>query len=97
MAGIGGAFSTGVHLAFWVTLTFAPRWSPATGRWTVDRLPNRPAGRISLSETVGEVLTTLLSIGGLLFLRDTAWFTDAGGSPIAVLDPPGRPPSGSRP
>jgi uncharacterized membrane protein len=109
MAGIGGAFSTGVHLAFWVTLTFVfleraevarearSEMVAATGRWTVDRLPNRPAGRISLSETVGEVLTTLLSIGGLLFLRDTAWFTDAGGSPIAVLDPPGRPPSGSRP
>ena len=53
----------------------------------VDRLPAQLAGRISLSETVGEVLMALLSIGGLLFLRDTAWFTAADGARIAVLDP----------
>ena len=40
-----------------------------------------------MGETVGEVLTTLLSIGGLLVLRDTAWFTDAAAARIAVLDP----------
>ena len=52
MAGIGGAFSTGVHLAFWVTLTFvswsAPKWlagrarrwsqPPADGPWTGYRV-----------------------------------------------------------
>lgn len=54
--GIGGAFSTGFHLALWVTLTFLfleraevarearTEMVAATGRWTVDRIPDRPAG-----------------------------------------------------
>ncbi|HYI67397.1 MAG TPA: hypothetical protein VEW95_10770, partial [Candidatus Limnocylindrales bacterium] len=99
MAGIGGAWTVGIHIFFWVTISFAvvERFdavrdardgiSGAAGRWTVDRLPALPADRMSASETVGEVLSTALSIGGLLFLNGAVWFTDAAGDPIPLLNP----------
>lgn len=99
MAGIGGAWTVGIHIFFWVTITFAvvERFdavreardgiSGAGGRWTVDRLPALPADRISASDTVGEVITSALSIGGLLFLNGAVWFTDAAGDPIPLLNP----------
>lgn len=33
-------------------------------------LPNASADRVGIGETVSEVITTMLTIGGLLFLRD---------------------------
>ena len=99
MAGVGGAWTVGIHIFFWVTITFAvvERFdavreardgiSGAAGRWTVDRLPALPADRISASDAVGEVLSTALSIGGLLFLNGAVWFTDAAGDPIPLLNP----------
>jgi hypothetical protein len=99
MAGIGGAWTVGLHIFFWVTITFAvvERFdavrearegiSGAAGRWTVDRLPGLPADRISAGDAVGEVITAALSIGGLLFLSGAAWFTDASGDPIPLFNP----------
>jgi hypothetical protein len=97
--GIGAAVLVGVQLAFWVTLVFAfleradsarearDEIASATGRWTVEMLPEPSADRMSAGETVGEVLTTLITIGGLLFLRDLGGVTDAGGNPIPFFDP----------
>jgi hypothetical protein len=99
VAGIGGAWTVGVHIFFWVTLTFAivervdaardakEEISGAGGRWTVDRLPALPADRISASDTVGEVLGNVLSIAGLLFVNGVAWFTDGSGATIPFFNP----------
>jgi hypothetical protein len=99
IAGIGGAWTVGIHIFFWVTITFAivervdavreakEGISGAGGRWTVDRLPALPADRISASDAVGEVISTALSIGGLLFLNGAGWFTDASGATIPLFDP----------
>lgn len=98
VAGIGGAWTVAVQIFFWVTVTFAfferadaarearEQITGATGRWTVDRLPALPAVRVSAGETVGEVLTNVLSIGGILLLSGAAWFTDASGDPIPLLN-----------
>jgi hypothetical protein len=95
LAGLGGAANTAVHLAFWVTGVFAvmeridsaavPEMAPSSGPWTVAQLPELDAGRVSVTETVTEVLTSILSIGGLLFLSDFAWFTDGSGERISLL------------
>lgn len=97
--GLGVALTVGVHLAFWLTLFFvfleradAARETRteivgATGRWTVDMLPDPRAERVGVGETVGEVFTTLLTIGGLLFLRDLSLVTDANAEIVPVFDP----------
>ena len=99
LAGVGGAWTVGIHIFFWVTITFAvvERFdavreardgiSGAAGRWTVERLPALPADRISASDAVGELISTAIGIGGLLFLNGAVWFTDASGDPIPLLNP----------
>ena len=99
LAGMGGAWTVGIHIFFWVTITFAvvERFdavreardgiSGAAGRWTVERLPALPADRISASDAVGELISTAIGIGGLLFLNGAVWFTDASGDPIPLLNP----------
>ena len=103
LEGIGGALSVGVHLAFWVTLAFAivERLDPATWRredlkdlkvltapWKVEYLPELPSsGAVTVGETVGEIVTAGISIGGLLYLRGWSWVTDASGQPIPLFDP----------
>jgi hypothetical protein len=99
VAGIGTAIMVGIQLAFWVTVVFAfieradaardarDEITGATGRWTVDMLPEPAADRMGAGETVGEVLTTLITIGALLFFRDIGSVTDASGDPIALFDP----------
>ncbi len=99
LAGVGGAWNVGVHIFFWVTMTFAlverldamrearDAITGATGHWTVDRLPALPSRRISAGDAVGEVLTTALTIGGFLFLTGAAWFTDDAGQVIGFFNP----------
>ncbi len=99
MAGIGGAWTVGLHIFFWVTVTFAviervdavreakEGISGAAGRWTVDRLPALAAVRVSAGDTVSDVLTTVLSIGGILFLNGAVWFTDGSGATVPLFDP----------
>jgi hypothetical protein len=99
MAGIGGAWTAGLHAFFWVTIIFVviervdatrkarDEITGAARRWTVDRLPALPPGRVTAGETVGEVLTTLISIGGILFLNGAVWFTDASGAVIPLFNP----------
>lgn len=103
LEGIGGAMSVGVHVAFWVTLAFVivERLDPATWRredmkdikvlaapWKVEHLPELPSsGAVTVGETVGEIVTVGISIGGLLYLRGWSWVTDASGEPIPLFDP----------
>ena len=100
VAGIGGALTVGVHVAFWVTLSFAvvervdrSTWKDTdlkdlTQPWTVEHLPDLPSsGAVSVGETVGEIVTLGISIGGLLYLRGWSWVTDANDEPIPLFDP----------
>lgn len=97
--GIGVALSTGVQLAFWVTLVFAfieradaardarREIVGASGSWTVDMLPDPTTERVSVGDMVGELFSTLLMIGGLLFLRDVGWARGPNGDVISLFDP----------
>jgi hypothetical protein len=99
LAGVGGAWTVGLHIFFWVTMAFAlvervdamreakDEISGAARRWTVDRLPELPTVRVTAGDTVGEVVTTALSIGGIVFLSSAVWFTDASGGPIPLFNP----------
>ncbi len=96
--GIAGAATAGVHLTFWLTLVFvfleraeAARETRTeivgtSGRWTVDMLPHPSADRVGVGETVGEVLTTMLTIGGLLFLRDLSLVAGTDGQIVPFFD-----------
>jgi hypothetical protein len=100
LTGLFGALTVGVHVAFWVTLSFAvvERLDPAARKdadlddlnkpWTVEHLPELPtSGAVGVGETVGEIVTLGISIGGLLYLRDWSWVSDANGEPIPPFDP----------
>jgi hypothetical protein len=97
LGGLAAALNIGVQLAFWVTVVFVvleraefarearSEIAVATSRWTVDMLPETTEDRVTIGEVAGEVFTTLLTIGGLFFLRDLAWETNSGG--MSVLNP----------
>lgn len=87
----------GVQIAFWATLFFVfleradsarqarDEVTATIGRWTVERLPEGPRKGISISETVGEVVTVGFTAIGLLV---AAALSVAGPSgPIPVVEP----------
>jgi len=54
----------------------------------VESLPELPSsGAVTPGETVGEIVTIGISIGGLLWLRGWSWVTDASGDPIPLFNP----------
>jgi hypothetical protein len=98
--GGGTALNVAVHLAFWVTLVFVlvdrfdvtretARQSTdlGLGKWSVDRLPEVPSTRISIGETVGEVITQIIGIVFLLVLRGLTWTDSQTGQQISILAP----------
>lgn len=98
--GGGTALQVAVHLAFWVTLIFAlvERYdvardsAPTTGdlglgKWSVDRLPELPSTRISISDTAGEVISSVLGIVFLLIARGLTWTDSQTGQQISILAP----------
>lgn len=97
--GIVGTLTIGVQLAFWVTVVFAfveraeatrdarTEIVGAAGRWTVDMLPEPTADRVTATDTIGEVISTLITIGGLFFLRNLSTVKDAGGEVVPLFDP----------
>ena len=99
LRGAGGILTVGVHLAFWVTLVFAvmervdamrdarDEISSAIGHWTVDRLPELPNDRMSASETVGEIVTIMLMVAGLVFLGGLSWFSESLGEAVTLFNP----------
>jgi hypothetical protein len=99
LGGLAAAFTIGVQLAFWITVTFVileraefarearSEIAGATSRWTLDQLPDTAEDRVTIGEVAGELFTTLLTIGGLFFLRDLTWSIDAEGAEVSVLNP----------
>ena len=97
VAGFGTALTVAVNLFFWVTLIFAigERYesmrdvtpTAANGRWTVDRLPSVPSTRISVGDTVEEVVPLVVGIVGLLVLRGLTWTDTTTGQAIPILAP----------
>lgn len=97
-AGVSGAISTGINIAFWASLTFVfLEWAgparqaraeliAATGRWTLERLPKVPDGRITVGETAGEIAAVLITIGILVFAA-TLSTTNASGVAVPLLAP----------
>jgi len=97
-AAVSGGVMVAIQLVFWTTVTFVflERADAArdarnemlakAGTWTVDRLPDPAPGRVTASETVGEVVTSLITIGGLLFLRSIS-IPDAYGTQVPLFDP----------
>lgn len=80
LATASGVLMVGVQLTFWVTLVFAA-WERAasagevrsglgldTGRWTVERLPSPVSSRMSVTDIVTELVTSILCIVGLVVL-----------------------------
>ncbi len=97
-AGIGGAIQAVVHIAFWVTVVFAlverygtsrdPRAALGlpSGRWTVGRLPAPMTARMSASDLVTELLTSILCIGGLVVLAQVQVTVDGHTVPLLAAD-----------
>lgn len=97
-AGISAAIGVAIQIAFWTTATFIflERADTAreartelvekAGRWKVERLPEKESGRMTAGETVGEVVTALITIGGLLFLRSIS-VPGAAGAEISLFEP----------
>lgn len=95
-AGVSGAITVTIQIAFWATVTFAfleragatretrVEIAAPAGRWTLERLPELAAGRLTAKESVGEVVTVLITVGGLLFLRGLGT-TDASGSEVPLF------------
>jgi hypothetical protein len=89
-AAISGAISVAIQTTFWLTaFFFFLDWAgpasqaraeiiAASGKWTLERLPKVSTGRISLSETAGEIVTVLISIGALIFAATLTTTSGAG-------------------
>ena len=96
-AAISAAINVAIQMTFWVTLIFVlieradyvknTNQRPLGGRWTVDDLPKESVNRITIGETVGELITLLITIGGLLVLNGLKWTDTATGAQILILDP----------
>lgn len=96
-AGISGAITAAINIAFWGTLTFIfieradeardarEEITARTGKWTLEKLPQPPKARILASDTVGEVITVILTAVGLLFMQGVS-LPDAAGARIPLLD-----------
>lgn len=97
-AGIDAAISVLIQVAFWTTLVFIflERAESAreartellekAGRWKLEKLPEKSPGRVTAGEAVGEVITVLITIGGLLFLRNLGEIL-APGTEVPFFDP----------
>lgn len=88
----GLALSVAIHVAFWVTLTFAvvervaPQVSEAT--WTPDLLPQVPTspGHSSRTDLVASIVILVITGVLLVWQQLGSPFTDAGGE-VPILDP----------
>lgn len=89
-AGISGAITVAIQVAFWGTLAFVvlERADAAreareeivakTGTWRLEYLPEPAPGRVTASEAIGEVITVLITIGGLFLFREFSVASGAG-------------------
>ena len=96
-AGISLGISVVIQIAFWGTLFFvflervdaarATRDEIASkvGAWTVERLPEPAKTRVTVGDTIGEIITVLITAGFLLLVRTFEVSSPTG--PIPLLDP----------
>ena len=96
-AGLSAAIGVGVQIAFWSTLFFVFLERADAARqardevtaklagWTVERLPEGPRKGISISETVGEVVTVGFTAIGLLVAETLSVAGPSG--PIPIVEP----------
>jgi hypothetical protein len=96
-AGISIGITAVIQIGFWGTLFFVfleradearqarADITKAVGKWTVERLPEPTKARVSATDTIGEVITVLITAGGLLVLRSFEVTSPSG--PIPLLHP----------
>jgi hypothetical protein len=94
---VGGAvwtgLSVGVHLAFWVTVTFVLiERSPSMAAkklmiWTPDMLPETAAQRTSRTEFIVETVLAALFLTAFVLSPFVSPFTDARGAVVPLFDP----------
>ena len=94
-AGINGAINVTIQIAFWGTVIFVvleradsfrearDEIVSATGTWTLERLPKTSTGRVTMGEAVGEIVTALITVGGLIFLTQST--ADIAGAGVPML------------
>jgi hypothetical protein len=99
LVGLNGALNVAIQIAFWSTVIFVVlEWAgPArdaraelvrnSGTWTLERLPKAPSDRITVTETAGEIVSVLITIGIVLFISGINSRSGADGSPIPLLAP----------
>ncbi|RAO09460.1 permease prefix domain 1-containing protein [Micromonospora noduli] len=90
--GIVVALHVAVHIAFWLTVTFAiierSQTTVDLPGWTVDQLPDAPVHRgIPLADTVASVIMLVLTIAYLPFQHYQSWVRGTDGENIPLLDP----------
>ena len=97
-AGISIGITAVIQIGFWGTLFFVfleradearqarADITAAVGTWTVERLPEASSKRISVSDTISELVTVLITAGGLLFVSSFEIGTGVA-SPIPLLHP----------
>jgi hypothetical protein len=96
-AGVSIGLTVVVHIAFWGTLFFVfleradaaretrEEITAKIGAWTVARLPEPAKARVTVGETIGEIITVLITAGALLLVRTFEVSSPTG--PIPLLDP----------
>ncbi|WP_433269110.1 permease prefix domain 1-containing protein [Micromonospora vinacea] len=90
--GVVVALHVAVHIAFWLTVTFAiierSQTTVDLPGWTVDQLPDAPVRRgIPLADTVASVIMLVLTIAYLPFQHYQSWVRGTDGENIPLLDP----------
>ncbi|MFM7147493.1 MAG: hypothetical protein ACKOW5_14300 [Actinomycetales bacterium] len=91
LAAAGTALNVGVQVAFWVTLEFAiierTGRAPDVSTWDLDDLPDLPAHRIGLGETVVSIVAQALLAWVLVWRPSYQPTLDPGGPSIPILAP----------
>ena len=92
--GLSSAIGTGIQIAFWATLFFVfleradsarqarDEVTSKMGTWTLERLPQATRQGISISETVGELITVGVTAIGLLVAGSLSVAGPTGAIPI---------------
>lgn len=99
-SGISLGITVVIQIAFWGTLFFVfleradaardarEEIASKVGAWTVERLPEPARNRVTVGETIGEMIGLLLVAAGLLFVRSFEVRSPGGeGAPIPLLAP----------
>jgi hypothetical protein len=98
-AGVATALNVAIEIAFWSTVIFVVlEWAgPArearaelinhSGTWTLERLPKAPSDRITVTETAGEVVSVLITLGIFAFIAGINSRAGIDGTPIPLLAP----------